>query len=592
MRSDRPIRRSGAAVRAVTAGICLLFLVLAGVAISGGIAVDRSTARLARSGDLVQAYLDLTRAVAVQHEAGEDVARRTRPRARRRFDTAGATVARSLDVLERSGDSADRELRARIAVSERLFTLDIHRYFDALDANDLGLAKTVKADGDPWAEVLQGLVSEGGTEQASEGLREIEALRSSQASVLRSMTIAVLLGLGGMVALWLVLRSLRRRIDDATEADLQRLQHAALTDSLTGIRNHRAFEEDLTQALANLRRHGTRMSLVMVDLDDLKSINGSAGHQAGDGAIRSVGDRLSDTARAGDSVYRIGGDEFAALLPEASAWAALNFTQRLHASLETDGAGVTVSVGLAESTAVSTRDGLIEQADIALMEAKLGGRDTVVFVPGMQRPDTTDASEERRHRGTLASALARAVDAKDSYTRSHSETVAELCALIATNLGLDSEHVAAIRLAGLVHDVGKIGVPDAILQKPARLDEHEYEIIKAHSALGHKILHGTDLSREAPWVLHHHERMDGAGYPGCLVGDEIPLESRIIHVADAFEAMTSDRPYRRGMPDGDALDELRRHVDTQFDPDCLNALLSGLGIEPAEPAQAPATAVK
>jgi diguanylate cyclase (GGDEF)-like protein len=581
MRSDRPKRRSGAAVRIVTAGICVLILVLAGVAITGGIEADRSTARLARSGDLVQAYLDLTRAVAVQHAAGEDRKRRTRPRTRQRFDKAGVVVARSLDVLGRFGDPADRELRARIEVYERLFTLEFERYFDALDANDIALARTFKADGDPWAEVLQGLVSEGGTAQASESLREINALRDSQANALRFTAVAVLLGLGVMVALWLVLRSLRLRIDDATEEDLQRLQHAALTDSLTGIRNHRAFEEDLATALANLRRHGTTMSLVMIDLDELKAINDSDGHQAGDRAIRTVGDRLSDTLRAGDSVYRIGGDEFAALLPEASTWAAFNLAQRLHASLESDGGGVTVSVGLAESNMLSTRDGLIEKADIALLEAKAGGRDTVVFLSGMERPDLTDSSEDRRHRGTLASALARAVDAKDSYTRSHSETVAELCALIATNLGLDGEHVAAVRLAGLVHDVGKIGVPDAILQKPARLDEHEFEIIKAHSALGHRILHGTDLSHEAPWVLHHHERMDGAGYPGSLVGDEIPLESRIIHVADAFEAMTSDRPYRRGMPDGDALDELRRHVDTQFDPACVGALLSGLGVEPA-----------
>lgn len=201
----------------------------------------------------------------------------------------------------------------------------------------------------------------------------------------------------------------------------------------------------------------------------------------------------------------------------------------------------------------------------------------MLFTPGMARPDMSDADEEQRHRGTLASALARAVDAKDSYTRSHSETVAELCALIATNLGLDSSHVASVRLAGLVHDVGKIGVPDVILQKPAKLEPSEYEIIKAHSALGHKILNGTDLSREAPWVLHHHERLDGGGYPGGLAYEEIPLESRIIHVADAFEAMTSDRPYRRGMPQEDALAELRKHAGRQFDPRCVDALLSGLG---------------
>jgi HD-GYP domain-containing protein (c-di-GMP phosphodiesterase class II) len=126
-------------------------------------------------------------------------------------------------------------------------------------------------------------------------------------------------------------------------------------------------------------------------------------------------------------------------------------------------------------------------------------------------------------------------------------------------------------------------VPDAILQKPAKLSAHEFEVIKTHSALGHKILRGTDLSREAPWVLHHHERLDGRGYPSGLAGAAIPLESRIIHVADAFEAMTSDRPYRRGMPEEDAVAELRRHAGTQFDPACVEALLAGLAGQPGEP---------
>jgi HD-GYP domain-containing protein (c-di-GMP phosphodiesterase class II) len=191
------------------------------------------------------------------------------------------------------------------------------------------------------------------------------------------------------------------------------------------------------------------------------------------------------------------------------------------------------------------------------------------------------AGRDLRHSSELASALARAVDAKDSWTRSHCETVAELSALIATGLGLGGERVEELRLAGLVHDVGKIGVPDAILQKPAALDPAEYATVKAHATLGHKILSGTELTREAVWVLHHHERVDGTGYPRGLRGDGIPLESRIIHVADAFEAMTSDRPYRRGMPEAAAIEELRRHAGTQFDRACVDALVAALAAAPA-----------
>ncbi len=571
---------SRTAARAVTVGLCAVLAALAGVAIWGGIAADAAAIRLERSGDLVEAYLGLTRAVAVQDAAEEQFAEKSRRQSRARFDQAALDIARSLTVLERLGSPADRALRADIERYQRRYAADFGRFFGALDAGDEELAEEAEEAADPSSQALQSLVSEGGPKQASNSLREIDALRRSQANSLRITVVSTLLGLAVMVALWLVLRSLRRKIDDALAEELERLERAALTDSLTGIRNHRAFEEDLVGALAHRRRHGRNLSLVMLDLDALKLINDTEGHQAGDRAIRHVSSVLARVVRASDSIYRTGGDEFAALLPEASAWEAFKFAQRLHGELDTG--PIKVSVGVAEADELATRDILIGQADIALLEAKSANRDTVLFVPGMAHPDTADPEHERRHRGTLASALARAVDAKDSYTRSHSETVAELCVLLATNLQLDDEHIASIRLAGLVHDVGKIGVPDAILQKPARLDPHEYETIKAHSALGHKILNGTDLSHEAPWVLHHHERLDGGGYPNGLAGDEIPLESRIIHVADAFEAMTSDRPYRRGMPEQAAVTELRTHTGTQFDPACVEALLRGLRIAPAE----------
>jgi putative nucleotidyltransferase with HDIG domain len=164
------------------------------------------------------------------------------------------------------------------------------------------------------------------------------------------------------------------------------------------------------------------------------------------------------------------------------------------------------------------------------------------------------------------------VDAKDSYTRSHSETVSETCGLIAEELGLAPERVARLRLAGLLHDIGKIGIPDAILQKPSALTDEEFEVMKTHSKLGYRIVRGAELEQEAEWILHHHERPDGRGYPDGLRGDELPLESRIILVADAFEAMTSDRPYRRGQSECVALAELTRCSGSQFDPDCVEAL--------------------
>jgi putative nucleotidyltransferase with HDIG domain len=187
---------------------------------------------------------------------------------------------------------------------------------------------------------------------------------------------------------------------------------------------------------------------------------------------------------------------------------------------------------------------------------------------------------EDEHHRTLADALALAVDTKDASTRSHSQTVSTLCAVIETELGFEPEEVSRIRLAGLLHDVGKIGIPDAILKKPAKLNVEEYEKMKTHSVLGHNIVQAADMPIEADWVLHHHERIDGGGYPDGLAGQDIPLESRIIHVADAFEAMTSDRPYRVAPGEQFAVGELQRNVDTQFDSDVVAALLRALDDRP------------
>ncbi len=177
----------------------------------------------------------------------------------------------------------------------------------------------------------------------------------------------------------------------------------------------------------------------------------------------------------------------------------------------------------------------------------------------------------------MADALALAVDVKDAHTRSHSQTVASLCGLIETELGFAPACVERIRLAGLLHDVGKIGIPDAILKKPAKLDAQEYAQMKTHSLLGHDIVRAADLPVEARWVLHHHERIDGRGYPDRLAGQDIPLQARIIHVADAFEAMTSNRPYRIAPGEQFALAELRCNAGTQFDSAVVAALLRALG---------------
>jgi diguanylate cyclase (GGDEF)-like protein len=285
--------------------------------------------------------------------------------------------------------------------------------------------------------------------------------------------LSLLLGLGLLTAIIILARLVgyRRRIERAREAELARLAHAAVTDSLTGLGNHRAFHENLERELQRRARSRSTFSIVMLDLDGLKQVNDSLGHQAGDERIRALADCIRATMRVVDSGYRIGGDELMVLLPGQAAWGAYTFAQRLQGEVSRHHTGVSVTCGIAETTDPDDTDGLIRKADLALYEAKRSGRRVVVYSDSLApKPSEASAQRATRHQQRLlATALARAVDAKDPGTRNHCETVSELCARIAFTLGLDDARIERLRLAGLLHDVGKIGVPDRILRKPERL---------------------------------------------------------------------------------------------------------------------------
>ncbi|HVI38464.1 MAG TPA: diguanylate cyclase, partial [Gaiellales bacterium] len=319
---------------------------------------------------------------------------------------------------------------------------------------------------------------------------------------------------------------------------------------------------------------GAELSLALLDLDGLKQTNDAHGHQVGDECIRSVGAALRE-AGPGSSAYRIGGDEFALIVHDRRAVDTLYLVQHLqtHMTATSGTRPVSASSGVAESCPTLGRDGLIRRADLALIQAKRSHRRCLLYNEALEPTlSTPDQVAEQRHTDALATALARAVDAKDSYTHSHCETVSELCGLIAQELGMGARHIGRLRLAGLLHDVGKIGITDTILQKPGPLTGDEFAIMKTHTRLGHAIVSAAERPIEAEWVLHHHERVDGGGYPDGLAGEQIPLESRIILVADAFEAITADRPYRTHRSADAAMVELERNAGTQFDADCVAAL--------------------
>jgi len=423
------------------------------------------------------------------------------------------------------------------------------------------------------------------------------ALRQRQSAVLEKgsplldaiRTLATLIvGLLALLGCVAVLRT-RPAAGGERDAELERLEVEARTDSLTGLGNHRGFHHDLSLEVQRRSQTGSVFSLMAIDLDGLKQINDTKGHQAGDVYIKRVSDLARSAIGSEGTVYRTGGDEFMILLPGSRNWNALALANKID-KLTRDVLGRrAVSIGLTESTGTEARHLLIHQADVALYEAKRTKLNALTYHPGLTPTTEVDAKTPSHHQRTLAAALARAVDAKDAGTRSHSETVAELAVAIGKALHIDGEGLERLRLAGLLHDVGKIGVSDAILQKPAALRLEEEDEMKEHVSIGHGIMLSAELHTEAVWVLHHHERVDGAGYPEGLRADRIPLESRIIAVADAFEAMTGTRPYRESLTVVEALAELQANTDKQFDGRCVGALREVLedapiGLAPASPA--------
>ena len=428
-------------------------------------------------------------------------------------------------------------------------------------------------------------------ELASVQARAEAALRHRQNSVLQPPRHLILdvfrllatfgVGLLALVGAVFVLRQARKPRAAERNAELERLEAEARTDSLTGLGNHRAFHHDLALEVQRRARTGSVFALMAIDLDGLKQINDAQGHQAGDLYLKRVSD-IARLATGGEgTVYRTGGDEFMILLPGSRNWNALALANRLERLTREAVGRRALSIGLTESTGTEARHLLIHQADTALYEAKRTKLTALTYHPGLTSTTDVAATTPSHHQRTLAAALARAVDAKDAGTRSHSETVAELAVAIGKALRIDGEGLERLRLAGLLHDVGKIGVADSILQKPAALQLEEEDEMREHVAIGHGIMLSAELSLEAEWVLHHHERVDGTGYPQGLRADQIPLESRIIAVADAFEAMTGERPYRRSRTVPEALEELRANTDTQFDGRCVTALAELLDVVPA-----------
>jgi diguanylate cyclase (GGDEF)-like protein/putative nucleotidyltransferase with HDIG domain len=565
-------RRQPVATIAMAVGAVVVLAMAVVLLLSQERATDQSRLALA-TGRVAAHYRDARFALAQQESAERAYMLEREPAHRAEEDAAAGRVVSALRLVpSRDAAALLRDHAAYVDAERQLFAAAAAGRTRRMHEADDDLA-------DPAFDAIERELTRRVKHQSALAVTLGARAHQTQVDILRTGGLEILLALVIFVALGRTVRRSRRSLDAARAAELERLAELATTDALTGLRNHRAFHEDLARELQRTGRQAVPLSLVVLDLDDLKTLNDDHGHQAGDERLQTLAETIRDTTRGADCAYRIGGDEFAVILPDCRAWGALEYVQRLQLALPGFGA----TAGVAEALTLRSRDELFREADLALLAAKRLGQAHAIFTPEMHAVGPVDTDEH--HTRMLATALARAVDAKDSYTRSHCQTVSQLTALVGAELGLPEERIARLRLAGLLHDVGKIGVPDAILNKPAKLTDEEYEQMQRHALLGFEIVDAAGLPEEARWVRHHHERVDGRGYPDRLSGEDIPLESRIILVADAFEAMTSDRPYRKAPGQDFAVAELRRGAGTQFDAGVVDALCRALTAE-REPATA------
>jgi diguanylate cyclase (GGDEF)-like protein len=368
-------------------------------------------------------------------------------------------------------------------------------------------------------------------------------------------------------------------------------QSEATTDRLTGIPNRPAIIGALFTEVERSVRYRRPLSVAFADIDHFKTINDTYGHEAGDAVLQGVATSLRRNLRASDRVGRYGGEEFMVLLPETGVEDAAVLADKLRLivagerHLLPDGSEVGVTISLGVTGGAGDRlsvDALVREADAAMYSAKALGRDqvyafeepndesTVVRSPISPAGRSQAIELGRRAHGAAADALAQIISPLPHYRGQPSALIATIVTTLARQLSLPEHEIDKIRIAALLHDVGKVGIPQDILEKPSSLSPAEWRSVVQHPRIGQVILEQATMLRDAvPIILHHHERFGGAGYPYGLRGHEIPLGARIVAIADAYDAMIQDRPYKRKISHEAAVIELRAHAGTQFDPELV-----------------------
>ena len=364
---------------------------------------------------------------------------------------------------------------------------------------------------------------------------------------------------------------------------IEMIQRQSITDELTKFFNHRYFQE--TANLWIRERRYPRFGLAIIDIDQFKIYNDLYGHASGDIALKRISEIIKSVTTENELLVRFGGEEFVVLYPNLTPEEVYTQAERIRSAVEhefllsTDiREFLTVTIGISNYDLDGKNlEDLITRADKAVLLGKQSGRNKTILFNEDSDIDSVDNHVQDKIKDAFVSsiyALAATIDAKDHYTYGHSNNVAVLSEALARKAGLNDEHIDIVRNAGLLHDIGKVGIPESVLSKPGFLNDEEYEIMKGHVVQSINIIkHIPNLIDTIPVVISHHERYDGKGYPRGIKGENIPLLGRVICIADAFDAMTTDRPYRKGLSLEQALFELKKNSGTQFDPELVDLFI-------------------
>ncbi|SPF53264.1 Diguanylate cyclase with PAS/PAC sensor (fragment) [Candidatus Desulfosporosinus infrequens] len=350
-------------------------------------------------------------------------------------------------------------------------------------------------------------------------------------------------------------QSLREEIVVRTKFEKE-IKRLSFHDALTGLNNRASFEQELQLLKDN---DSNNISIMMCDIDGLKLINDSLGHNSGDLLLVKAARIIKESLRENDYVARIGGDEFIVILYSNEMSVVEAICTRIRKTVEVYNQEnahlpLSISIGYAICTSVSKLDEVLNEADNNMYREKLYRGKSV--------------------RSALVNTMMIALEARDFINEGHVTRVQDMVAKMGLDLGFSERQLADLKLFSQFHDIGKVGISDKILFKPSALQPEETVVMRRHAEIGYRIAQSApDLVLIADWVLKHHEWWDGSGYPLGLKGEEIPLECRILAIVDAYDAMTSDRPYRQAMPHKEAVTELNKSAGTQFDPDLVREFL-------------------